>query len=53
MSILKGTLLALGLGLASVTSGFAADGGMEDGMAWTLNPSGHPINAQANAGRYE
>ena len=41
MRILKASLLALGLALAPVAPGFAADGGMDDGMAWTVNPAGN------------
>jgi hypothetical protein len=40
MSIVKGTLVAVGLAVASIAPAFAADGGMDDGMAWVLNPSG-------------
>ena len=40
MSIVKGTLVALGLAVASIAPAFAADGGMDDGMAWVLNPGG-------------
>ena len=40
MSIVKGTLLALGLAAASFAPAFAADGGLDDGMAWSLNIDG-------------
>jgi len=40
MSIVKGTLLAVGLAVASIAPAFAGDGGMDDGMAWVLNPGG-------------
>ncbi|HEY0439197.1 MAG TPA: hypothetical protein VGD36_03915 [Xanthobacteraceae bacterium] len=40
MSMLKSALVAAGLMVAALTPGFAADGGMDDGMAWVLNPSG-------------
>ena len=40
MSIVKGTVLAAGLAVALIAPAFAADGGMEDGMAWVLNPGG-------------
>ena len=40
MSTVKGLLLAFGLALAAAAPAFAADGGMDDGMAWVLDPSG-------------
>ena len=54
MSIVKRTLLALGLILASVAPSVAADGGMDDGMAWTLNPGGsHSMLKLTTAGMNE
>ena len=40
MSIAKGTLLAAAILFGATAPGYAADGGLEDGMAWTLNPGG-------------
>jgi hypothetical protein len=40
MSMVRGTLVAVGLAVASIAPAFAADGGMDDGMAWVLNPGG-------------
>jgi hypothetical protein len=40
MSLVKTTLLALGLTVAAVSPGFATDGGMDDGMAWVLSAGG-------------
>lgn len=40
MSLVKGTLVALALATASMAPAFAADGGMDDGMAWILDLDG-------------
>jgi hypothetical protein len=40
MSIGKGLLLAVGLAIATAAPAFAADGGLDDGMAWVINPGG-------------
>jgi hypothetical protein len=40
MSILKGTLVAIALTGFAAAPAFAADGGLEDGMAWMLNIEG-------------
>ena len=40
MTIVQTTLIALAFTTAAVAPAFAGDGGMDDGMAWVLNPGG-------------
>jgi hypothetical protein len=40
MSAARKVMMALATAVASATPGIAADGGLDDGMAWVLDPSG-------------
>lgn len=45
MNIFKPALVVCGLAVASVAV-FAADGGMDDGVAWIINPGGRYTNGK-------
>lgn len=40
MSMLKGALAAAAMAVSAAVPALAADGGMDDGMAWVLNTDG-------------